>query len=322
MIAESDLGRKIETLAQQYDLAKKQLEGHPQYERIGKILQKDLPPEALQLIKSYETARGKLIEQGIPVDSILPEMHHSSVLVTLEGEYIKLENLVCVDADGNEFERYGELYVRTDIFRDQRGQQQNFTPYNGAVYCEQNGLFLPSFALSCNILQALFQQRSIPEIKRVLDHYKDKGNGTGYHGQNTIIDFGAENVIHYPTATEFNQTGAVNSARSRRRGTFDKSTLQDCLLEDALREAEPTRYVKQLSGLRNPSILVEIGDYFGRPAKLWFPWNGKKGANYREKRAAWLGCDSINFNLFAYSNLDIYDAARGVRFDMPAGYAP
>ena len=235
------------------------------------------------------------------------------------GDYLKLENLLCVDADGNEFEKYGELYVRKYIFRDDQRQQLNFTPYNAAVYCEQNGLFLPSFALSCNILQALFQQRSNPEIKAVLDQYKDQGNGAGYHAQNSIVDFAQQQVIHYPTAADFEVGNIINTARQRRTGNFDKSALQDELLDVALGNPAVTRYVQQSTGLRNPCILVEIGDYFGRPAKLWFPWIGPNGAGFTGKRAVWLGCNLVNFYLYAYNVLNSSYAVRGVRLGAPPG---
>ncbi|MBI4739646.1 hypothetical protein HY772_08985, partial [Candidatus Woesearchaeota archaeon] len=137
-------------------------------------------------------------------------------LVSTAGDYLKLENLVCTDADGTVFEAYPELYLAKDIIRNQRGKQINLTPYNASVYCEQNGLFLPSFALASNILAVLFQgavQKQPDgtyttldaEIKKVLEMYKDKGDGYGYHAQNTIVDFGAENVIHYPSAAEYSQ---------------------------------------------------------------------------------------------------------------------
>ena len=238
------------------------------------------------------------------------------------SDYLKLENIVCTDADNNVFESYSELYLAKDIICNSDKSQINKKPYDWAVYFEPQGLFLPSFALSCNLLQALFQGRSNPEIKAILDQYKDKGNGTGYQAQNTVVDFGAEQIIHYPTVADFNQTGVVNAGKPRVPQNFARAALQDSLLEDALREAEPTRYVKQLTGLRDPSILVEMGTYFGKPAKLWFPWNGKAGTGFREKRAAWLGCNVTYFGLGAGNNLGNYDAARGVGLVLPRSGAP
>src|SRR3989338_5335760 len=63
-----------------------------------------------------------------------------------EGDFLTLEDLSCVDADGNVFESYDSLDVARDIFRSGNAQVDR-TPYNHAVHCEEMGLFLPSFAL-------------------------------------------------------------------------------------------------------------------------------------------------------------------------------
>ena len=67
----------------------------------------------------------------------------------------------------------------------------------------------------------------------------------------------------------------------------------------------------RLAILPNPSILVDIGTYFGKPANIWFPWSGQNSSAQTDKRAAWLGCNDNDFNLNANSNLDD-DDARGV----------
>jgi len=212
------------------------------------------------------------------------------------------------------YEHYDRILVRKDIFRDEDGNQTNRTPYDHAVYCEQNGLFLPSIALSCNIVARLYALRADPTAAAVLQQYKDKGNGDGWHAQNTVINYGTEEVIHYPNASDFDQTQPVNASGSRFALGFSKATLQDALLEDALRDAAAHRFVRQLTGLRDPSVLVEIGKHFGKPAKLWFPWNGQVGSRYTQKHAAWFGCsDSDLFLLDCDLSFSSSLAARGVR---------
>jgi len=224
-----------------------------------------------------------------------------------------LENIACVDADGYVFEQYDTVYVPKDIFRGADGQQMNFTSHAAVLHCEANGLFLPSFALSCNIVAALYTGRSNPDIERVLQQYKNNGNGLGWHAQNTVIDYGAERVIHYPAHADFGAKNLVNGSLSRTALGFSKSSLEDSLLEAALQDADHTRFVRQLTGLRDPSVLVEVGKYFGRPAKLWFPLSGKAGANYSDKRAAWLGCNDNGFYFYSDNFLYNFNAARGVR---------
>ena len=48
-----------------------------------------------------------------------------------------LENISCVDADGKVFESYPILEVAGDIFRTPDMGQQNFTPYQAIVHCEE-----------------------------------------------------------------------------------------------------------------------------------------------------------------------------------------
>ncbi len=241
----------------------------------------------------------------------------AEVIVSSTGQNVTLRNIICKDANGTEFERYNTLSVAKDIARNADKTQINNSPYQWAVFFEGQEMFLPSFALSCNIVAALYKNRTDPAVAAVLQHYKDKGNGGGYHGQNTLINFSTSEVIHYPTRTDFSQPNEVNAPRTRTALPFLKTTLQDALLVDALRDSGSVNYVRQLTGLVDPAILVEVGNYFGKPAKLWFPWTGQRGAEFNETRAAWLGCNSNSFYLSAYSNLGNTNAARGVRLGAP-----
>ncbi len=242
--------------------------------------------------------------------------------ITSLADYIKLENISCVDAEGNVFERYDELYVARDIVRAPDNSQISKTPYQWTVYFEPQGLFLPSMALSCAIVAQLYQHRNDPAADAVLMHYKDKGSGNGWHAQNMVIDYASEQIIHYPSAADVLQSADVNASKPRKALSFSKAALQDSLVADALRVPAFAHYVKQLTGLRDPSVLVDIGRYFGKPAKLWFPWNGQHGAAFTEKRAAWLGCGGGSFYLYAGVDLSSTNAARGVRLGTPAGRAP
>ncbi len=261
-----------------------------------------------------------------PIPTTLPATSPAPATpsVTSSLDYLILHDISCVDANGTIFEHYDELKIAKDIFRDQQNQQLTFTPYNAVVHCEQNGLFLPSFALTCNIVAALFKHAVRLETKgtyttlnqdakKVLDQYKDKGNGNGWHAQNTIINYDTQQVIHYPTATDFGNTTAVNTARQKFTGTFTKAALEDSLLENALKDTAHLQYVKQLTGLADPFILVEIGKYFGKSTKLWFPWNGKTGATQTGTRAAWFGCSNASLNLNSDYDLNLSGAVRGVR---------
>ena len=210
-------------------------------------------------------------------------------------EYIILENIICRDSNGKHFEQYPQLFVRKDIERDADQQQINHTPSDWVQYFEDKGLFLPSFALSCNILQALYTKRNDSEISKVLMQYKDKGNGTGWHAQNTIVDWGANRIIHYPSKNS--QGGSINTGRITKELPFTRKGIKDMALENALKNEDFKAYIQNLTGLTKPEILVDIGEYFGKPAHIWT-------SSGKEVRAAWLGCGSGSFNLDTSDGLD------------------
>ncbi len=266
------------------------------------------------------------------------------VTVSNAGNFLQLGNISCVDADGKEFEQYNSLAVRKDIFRNGSGQI-NFTPYQAIVHCQGQGLFLPSMALSCNIVAALFKQAVKLEsngtystlnqdAKNVLDHYKNKGNGTGWHAQNTVIDYNRQRIIHYPIDADFPSHGGIANINAshpkielpfkKKEGTlpFTDKKLENMTLEQGLNHPLVSTFVKQFTGLADPSDLVRVGQYFQQPAKVWFPTSPVKVEDCTETRAAWFGCYSNCLNLFG--NYDLYsdDAARGVRGERKRAVAP
>lgn len=279
---------------------------------IGEDTEKILREFGLDTTPVVEATEEKKQKEEKPLATTLPVSSTSNIT----NDYIILKDLICVDADGNIFEQYPVLYVKKDVERN-GASYISFTPYKAASDFEKQGSFLASMALTCNIMNALYPHRSDADVKRFLLQYKDHGAGYGLHVQNTVINYGTPEIIHYPTAADFNQAVAVNAGQKRKAGNFAKATLQDCLLEDALKDAAPTRYVKQFTGLVTPEVLVEVGKYFGKPAQLWFPWNGQAGTAFTDKRAAWLGCSSDVFYLITYNYLNYFNAARGVRRSAP-----
>ena len=233
------------------------------------------------------------------------------------GDLLKLENIVCRDAKGNVFEQYDELYLAKDIFREQNGVRKLFTPYQAIAYSEEQGLFLPSFALSCNILVALFNQRDNPEAAKVLQQYRDYGPGYGWHAQNTIVDWGKQEIIHYPEDADFPSNGGTKKVNKGKRIPlgFKKQGLKNCSLEKALQQGKNFQtFLKNFTGLSDPAQLIPLGDAWKKPASVWV-------SSSDEVRAAWLGCDGYIFILYAIDYLSDGGAACGVRRRATAGSA-
>ena len=226
--------------------------------------------------------------------------------------YLVLQDISCCDADGIVFENYSEIHVAKDIFRNDKGEQFRKNPYGHAVFAEEQGLFLPSFALTCNILEALYKGRSNPEVDKVLMQYKDHGSDSGWHAQNTVVDWKKRQIIHYPIASDFPEHGGsenINSSKARTSLGFKVEDFSDMLLENTLKKKEFRRYVVNLTGLKNPEVLIKIGKYFEKPARVWLPINPEKT---NRTRAAWLGCGINDFDIIADGNLGCSNASREV----------
>ena len=250
---------------------------------------------------------------GKAIESWLREHKPKQVCVSSLEDALVLENISCVDADGKEFEKYDRLEVANDIFRNSDRSQINFTPYEAIAHCEEQGSFLPSFALTCNILAALYTKSNDAEARRILMQYRDKGNGNGWHAQDTVIDWNRRMIVHHPYDKDFPSYGGnknVNSERPQKTFSFVPEQFGDITLEDALKREHFAKYICNLTGLRDPAVLVEIGKLFGKPARVWVP-NNPEQAMYTA--AAWLGCNSDNFFLGGDFILYSLGAARRVR---------
>ena len=269
------------------------------------------------------------------VDDIVNSVLRSDVVDA--GDHLIVRNIKCTDANGNVYEKYDELCMPKDIVRDGTNQK-SFNPYNGIKYFEDqgDGSFLPSLPVTLNILIKVLDAAVEKQddgsyvtlndgVKKVLDRYHDRCDGYGWHVQNTIIDYGRSEVIHYPIKNDINKSVDLNVDKTRIELSFDKTDLEDCLLSTGLKNPGIKQFVQQFTGLSNPEKLVDLGDYYSwlsgrsKPTKLWFPWSGKDGNNCSRKAAAWVGCVSYDFNLYANYFLVYGGAVCGVHPYQPLG---
>jgi hypothetical protein len=236
-------------------------------------------------------------EQRACLDAVL-EAHTqratpaSASISDITADYILLKNIRCVDADGNQFEHYPELYVAKDIVRDDEGTPTYKTLYRWITYFEKQGrgIFLPSSALTVNILAVLFENKDDPEIRRVLMQYKDKGDNNGLHAQNTIVQ--DRSIIHYPRDGSFRHDNfskepnqRINQERKPVVLGFPRNGLERGRLKAKLLVPDTKRTIHQLSGRDDPEILVEIAEYFGRAASIGLIEN-----RFYENRIVLFGC--------------------------------
>ena len=228
-----------------------------------------------------------------------------------------IEGISCVDVEGKITEAYDKLLVMKDVFQDNLGNSKSFTPYQAARYAEEQGYFLPSSQLTSAILVTLFQNLEIPGAKEVLDQYENRNI---LQAQNTIINYNAPKIIHYPQHTDFSSYGGTNASRRkvelpfekiRKNGLFSRDdVLRNKTLEEGLQDPLVAPFVRKFTGLADPSILIQIGQSFQRTVTVWFP---DKAEDCTETKAVWLGCDDLSFYLIGDNYLNISSAARGVR---------
>ena len=138
------------------------------------------------------------------IDASLP-----AGIADVTGDYICLENISCVDADGM-LQKLIQSFMLKRILRENAdGSRLKFKPYAGITHFERqnNGLFLPPMGLSCRIAVELFKERQNPEIEKALKQYWDyvsgDGKGYGWHCQNTLLDWNRNVIINYPNDADF-----------------------------------------------------------------------------------------------------------------------
>ncbi len=290
-------------------------------------------PVILYTFASQPVAHAAKTEQGSYPQSSEPCVY---------TEPYVLRNIRCVGSDGNVFEEYAELRVNADVVRQgtaPNSPHRRFTPYQAIVHIEsqQGGQFVPSMALSCNILIALFRAAVRREAggtyttldehaKQILDQYRDYGSGYGRHAQNTFVRWlnpgffitTKSEIIHYPTNDDFPRYGGTTKINTHRRKIikkFDREELEgeeyfilkEFTLEELCQKQGSTSFLQDFTGLQNPAELGDVEEYYGRTAQVRIAF--KSGT-----QAAWLGCNDIggDFSLSADVYLGDCLAARGV----------
>lgn len=225
-----------------------------------------------------------------------------------------LEDLKCHDSLGNVTESYPDgLLVRRDVERDRQGNILLGRPYDNISYCSEQGFVLPSFALTCAIVERLFREKDkYPSAMKTLMQYKNKNDGDGMHIVNTIINWKERKIIHYPQDSDFPNNGGNSNINQglRKERDFEVDGFGDMPLLEALKKPQFKQYLVNLTGLSQPDVLIEIGEFFGRSAYVWVPTNPER-ADYTS--SAWFGCGDLHLNLIGYDYLDGSYAFRGVR---------
>ena len=79
-------------------------------------------------------------------------------------------------------------------------------------------------------------------------------------------------------------------------------------MEKALSSPGCRLFMQNLTGLRNPELLIEIGAYFGRRTEIWISTPSAK----RPKKMGFLKCGFSEFSLHADRSVEDISPAGGV----------
>ncbi len=291
------------------------------------------------IIRTCQELLRRLAGEEAPEDAIRRAAHNAPQTVEVQRpaqpqtqsrtytEPYVLRDIRCVGSDGAVFEEYAELRIQANVARQgpaENSPHQRFNLYQAIAHFEnRQGLFLPSMALSCNILVALFREAVRKEqdgtyttlnqhAKQILDQYKNYGPDYGWHAQNTVVNWGGKEIVHYPKDDDFPEkyggTTEINMQRRKIIKEFDRKGFKDCTLEQACQKPNMLAYLQDFTGVHNPAELGEIAGYFRKTVV-------SVGVSPKNKtRTVWLGCHDrlVYFDFHASRNLDVGAAARGV----------
>ncbi|MDP2907934.1 MAG: hypothetical protein Q8O03_08405 [Nanoarchaeota archaeon] len=229
-------------------------------------------------------------------------------------EYISLNNISCIDAYGDQIEHYKNISIKTSIASTKNGKSFNLTMPGAVSYFErQKGdVFLPSCALTCNILARLYKLKFYKDMENVLLQYKNHGLNDGWHVQNTIVDWEAQRIIHYPGYSEIQKKIKKREINQKIDCTilgFTPEKFEDGPLESLLKNHYFEEFIKNLTCLEDPEILVSIGEYFNKPTRVWLPPNPAKE---KKSSVVWIGCRHDNLDVYVYGGVNYSGPARGV----------
>jgi len=212
--------------------------------------------------------------------------------------FFPLENIQCIDSTGEVFEKYNKLWISKDFARDGAGKLIKLPAQRATSYCEERGMFLPSFALTANILARLDSSRDRFSLE-ILEQYKANDELI----QNTDIDgiWHTCDIIHYPRdkdvgyslghiAREKGFSEKMNKQRRRIKRSFDANGFYYMELEQAMQEFPKSfgEYFRNLTGLENPLVLGKIRKSLGLDTKVWMRMYNTAG---EAERAAFYGED-------------------------------
>lgn len=197
------------------------------------------------------------------------------VKVTDSGDFFILKDIVCFNYQGKPFEVYPQLEIAKDCLRHE--ESPVIMSRNAAVSrfnALEDGSFLPSFALQCAILEALYQNRTLPGSKEILKSYYEM-HGPGNSNTVVIAKENGGTIIHYPDDVgrrvelpyRIHGPGFLDAMATVLTESFVETFSFGFTVSPRSNFSIQTEFVRNVTGRFNPSILAAIGKYLRREYK-------------------------------------------------------
>ena len=243
-------------------------------------------------------------------------------------------DIKCLDADGRIFDRLKSATLMNQPSRTAAGLLNETTLNNHIKMYQDAGRELMSLPAMLNALMAIFGSAAIRQgdgrfvtldakLRDFLRGYMAQGGDSTWYATNTLVNYDAETVIHHPSDRDFLSKGVqsqnVNANRQRAELGFINATLhsdylKDSLLKDTIVTSRIYRFLRQVTGLKWPERLLDLGSYLGKEVWLSFPRdidNGL-GRNFKETKAVCVKVSDRYIALSFSGSLNYQYAAYGM----------
>ncbi len=200
---------------------------------------------------------------------------------------------------------------------------------------QKGSLFLPDLPTTCAILNACYLEKdNNSEARELLMQYVSAKGNNSSHIQNTLIDRINNRILHGPVLTDIPIVGLSENINTRIDAkesvldyTFAKvsplfGTPYEMSLDETIQDKQLLKSVQDLTGLKDPSVLIDIGKLGGKKTVIALnnPMDNAIKAAYVGScipnngvvSAIWLSCSDNYFRIEGGHHIFESGPARGV----------
>ncbi|MBS3108000.1 hypothetical protein J4468_03740 [Candidatus Woesearchaeota archaeon] len=185
-----------------------------------------------------------------------------------KGKFI-LEDVKCM-LGGRLIEDYKHLEVARK-YSMMHGNKPLVKPYYLWIEdTEKENQFIPSFGLMCNIQKVMFEALRNFYFHNAAEEFLLNFMSGIPLAHNTLVSLNIGGIANYAHGKDI----IFSSGRDKKVLYFKKNNLKGMSLERAIKNEES--FIRNITLLDEPEILIKIGNYFNMTSNLVFDWPAKK----------------------------------------------